>query len=149
MRMKTKLSNEVLNYTRVFNEDGLRRGFNNNTNVLNAWKEAGDVTDVFQIGGTNAAMNGAGTSSHWIEDGSFVRLKTVSLGYNLPSDLLEKIGMSNLKIYVAGENLKTWTDYSGLDPEVNYNGTANLAIGTDFLTQGLNRTIKFGIQGTF
>lgn len=141
--------NEVLNYTRVFNEDGLRRGFNNNTNVLNAWKEAGDVTDVFQIGGTNAAMNGAGTSSHWIEDGSFVRLKTVSLGYNLPSDLLEKIGMSNLKIYVAGENLKTWTDYSGLDPEVNYNGTANLAIGTDFLTQGLNRTIKFGIQGTF
>lgn len=141
--------NEVLNYTRVFNEDGLRRGFNNNTRVLDAWKEAGDVTDVFRIGGPNAAMNGQGTNSHWVEDGSFVRLKTVTLGYQVANSIVDKIGMSNLKIYATGENLALWTDYLGLDPEANYAGTANLALGTDFLTQGLNRVIKFGIQGSF
>jgi len=141
--------NEVLNYTRVFNEDGLRRGFNNNTRVLDAWKEPGDVTDVFRIGGDNAAMNGAGTSSHWVEDGSFVRLKAVTLGYQLPVDLIERAGLSGLRLYVSGENLALWTDYLGLDPEANFQGTSNLTLGTDFLTQGLNRTIKFGLSGTF
>ena len=140
--------NEVLNYTRVFNEDGLRRGFNNNTRVIDRWQEAGDVTDIPRFGGPNASMNSA-ASSRFIEDGSFVRLKSVQLGYNLPGEILSQIGMSNLRIYVQGENLHTWTDYLGLDPEVNWQGTGNLSIGTDFLTQGLNRTIKFGIQGTF
>ncbi len=141
--------NEVLNYTRVFNEDGLRRGFNNNTRVLDAWKEAGDQTDVFRIGGDNAAMNGAGTSSHWVEDGSFVRLKAVTLGYQLPASVIERAGLSGLRIYVSGENLALWTDYLGLDPEANFQGTSNLTLGTDFLTQGLNKTIKFGVIGSF
>jgi len=141
--------NDVLNYTRVFNEDGLRRGFNNNTRVLDAWKEAGDVTDVFRIGGDNASMNGNGSSSHWIEDGSFVRLKTVTLGYNVPDVITSKISMNGLRVYFTGENLALWTDYLGLDPEANFDGTSNLTLGTDFLTQGLNRTLKFGIQGSF
>lgn len=140
--------NEVVNYTRVFNEDGLRRGFNNSTAVLDAWKEAGDVTNVFRQGGPNASLNNQ-PSSHYVEDGSFVRLRNITLGYSLPSDILSKFGMSNLKVYISGENLATWTDYSGLDPEVNFDGTSNLTLGTDFLTQGLNRTLKFGIQGTF
>ncbi len=139
--------NEVLNYTRVFNEDGLRRGFNNNTNVLNAWKNEGDITSVPRFGGENATRNNNG--ARFIEDGSYFRLKTLTLSYDVTKSLLDQIGFSNLQVYVAGENLFTLTDYTGLDPETNYAGTDNLALGTDFLTQGLNRTIKFGIRGTF
>jgi hypothetical protein len=76
-------------------------------------------------------------------------MRTLTLSYNIDDSLLDRIGFSNLQVYVAGENLMTWTDYSGLDPEVNFDGSSNLTLGTDFLTQGLNRTIKFGVRGSF
>lgn len=139
--------NEVLNYTRVFNEDGLRRGFNNNVNVLNRWQNEGDVTTVPRFGGPNATLNNHG--GRFVEDGSFLRFKNVTLSYDLDNSILDKAGLGNLRVYVAADNLMTWTKYQGLDPEANYAGTANLALGTDFLTQGLNRTIRFGVKGTF
>lgn len=139
--------NDVLNFTRVFNEDNLRRGFNNNVNVLRAWKKEGDVTDIPRFGGPNASRNNR--SSRYVEDGSFVRFKTVTLSYNLPKSLLKSIYFSNMQVYLQGENLHTWTKYQGLDPEANYAGTSNLALGTDFLTQGLNRTFKIGVRGSF
>ena len=139
--------NEVLNYTRVFNEDNLRRGFNNNTNVLDAWQTEGDVTTIPRFGGPNASRNNHG--GRYIEDGSYMRLKNITLAYNLDRSIIGNIGLAGLQVFVTGENLVTITDYKGLDPEVNYAGTANLTLGTDFLTQGLNRTIKFGVRGSF
>ncbi len=143
--------NEVYNATRRFNEDGVRRGFNNTTVVLNRWQNPGDVTTVPIVaggGGANGSRNNA-ASQRFVEDGSFLRLQSVSLSYTLPKDVIRKAGISNLKIYVAGNYLMTWTNYSGLDPEVNYDGTNNLSLGTDFLTQGLNRTVRFGLNATF
>ena len=143
--------NEIYNATRRFNEDGLRRGFNNTTAVLNRWQNEGDITTIPVIasrGGANGSRNNA-ASARFVEDGSFVRLKSISLGYTLPKDVVSKANISNVRIYVSGDNLVTWTNYSGLDPEVNYAGTDNLNIGTDFLTQGLNKTVKFGLNATF
>jgi TonB-linked SusC/RagA family outer membrane protein len=143
--------NEVYNATRRFSEDGLRRGFNNTTAVLNRWQNPGDVTTVPIVagrGGANGSRNNA-ASARFVEDGSFVRLQSANLSYTFPKEVISKANISNLKIYVAGNFLYTWTDYSGLDPEVNYAGTANLTLGTDFLTQGLNRTIRFGLNATF
>ena len=71
-------------------------------------------------------------SSRFVEDASYLRLKNVTLAYNFPSVLMNKIGMSNARIYVSGTNLWTLTNYSGYDPEGNaYGGTTNI-VGVDF-----------------
>ncbi|MCB0521248.1 MAG: TonB-dependent receptor [Lewinellaceae bacterium] len=143
--------NEVYNNTRRFTEDGLARGFNNTTAVLDRWQKQGDVTTIPVIadhGGPNGTRNNQ-FSSFFVEDGSYLRLKSATLSYSFPTHLIRNIKFQSLRIYVAGENLITWTKYSGLDPELNYQGTDNLALGSEFFTQGLNRTIRFGINATF
>lgn len=62
-------------------------------------------------------LNSRGDSERWLEDGSFFRLKYLSLAYDLPADLVERIGFSNIQVSVSGQNLLTFTGYSGLDPE--------------------------------
>lgn len=57
------------------------------------------------------------TSSFWLQNASYVRLKTISLGYNLPNSFLSKLGVQKAKLYVAGENLLTFSDLEGIDPE--------------------------------
>ncbi len=143
--------NDILNYTRIFAEDGLRRGFNNTTAVLDRWQQPGDVTRIPRVsegGGPNASRNNS-ISSRLVEDGSYIRLKNLSLGYTIPNDITSQVGISRLRFYVAGTNLWTLTDYSGLDPEVNFDGTSALTLGTDFLTQGQNKMITFGANLNF
>lgn len=98
--------------------------------------------------------NNRRTSDRWLEDGSFVRLRNVTLGYTLPKSVTERIKMSGLRVYVAGQNLLTFTNYSGFDPEVSTfaegsGAVANTAPGTDFLTFPVARTITFGINANF
>ena len=62
-------------------------------------------------------------SSRFVEDGSYIRLKNIALGYNLPSDITEKLGVDNVRLSVSAQNLLTFTNYSGLDPEVSYFGS--------------------------
>ena len=91
---------------------------------------------------------GGGYSSRTIEDGSYLRLKTVSLGYNLPKELLKKIRMSSARIYTSAQNLWTWTKYSGLDPEVStYNSV--LTGGFDYSAYPRPYTVAFGVDVTF
>jgi TonB-linked SusC/RagA family outer membrane protein len=87
----------------------------------NMWREPGDVTNV------PAPVYGAVTShsSRFLMDGSFIKLKTIQLGYNLPSTLLNKINVSNVRVFVTGDNLKAWAlgdDFRGLDPETARDG---------------------------
>lgn len=71
----------------------------------------------------------------YMEDGSFLKLREVSLSYSLPASLTQRIGSSNASVTLTGRNLFTWTDYTGVDPEVNSGGSSdNFATG-DFLTQ--------------
>jgi len=87
-------------------------------------------------------------SSKNIEDGSYLRLKTLSLAYSLPVKLIRKLYLSNLTIDVAAQNLLTWTKYSGLDPEVS---TLNnvLQPGWDYSGYPQARTIVFGLKAAF
>jgi len=64
----------------------------------------------------------SGVAEEAIEDGSYIRLKNVSLGYTLPVDLVKKVGLTNARVAFSAQNLLTITDYSGLDPEVSYFG---------------------------
>ena len=90
--------------------------------------------------------NNRRNSDRWLEDGSFLRVKNVSLGYNFPRTITEKLKVRSLRVYAAGQNLLTFTKYSGFDPEVNTFGAANISLGTDFLTFPQARTVTFGVN---
>lgn len=87
-------------------------------------------------------------SSRIIEDGSYLRLKTVSFGYNLPKHLLTKIRVSNLRLSVSGQNLVTWTKYQGPDPEVSTANGSNLTPGFDFSPYPRTRVYTLGLNLT-
>ncbi|WP_315816141.1 hypothetical protein [Paraflavitalea speifideaquila] len=87
-------------------------------------------------------------SSRVIEDGSYLRLKTVQLGYTLPAKSLGKAGIKSLRLYVSGQNLVTWTKYTGPDPEVSIFSTA-LKTGFDYSAYPKARTLTAGVDITF
>jgi hypothetical protein len=86
-------------------------------------------------------------SSRVIEDGSYLRLKTAQLGYSLPNRLIKKMSIKSFRIYVSGQNLITWTGYSGLDPEVSAYNSA-LTPGFDYSAYPRARTITLGLNMT-
>lgn len=88
-------------------------------------------------------------SSAIVEDASYIRLRNVTFGYNLPSKLIRKAGMSNLRLYVSGTNLFTITDYSGFDPEANTYGQSTTLLGLDLGGYPQARTYQVGLSATF
>jgi TonB-linked SusC/RagA family outer membrane protein len=87
-------------------------------------------------------------SSQFIEDGSFVALKNVSVGYTL-NNVLNVIGLKGLRLYVNAENLFILTDYSGYDPESTASGNSDVDLGIDLNAYPINRSFSFGIKATF
>ncbi|MBZ5858656.1 SusC/RagA family TonB-linked outer membrane protein [Flavihumibacter profundi] len=121
-------------------------GFDNQTtDQLNAWKNPGDKTMVPEARTFQA--NGTDPSSRWLYDGSYLRIKQLTLGYNLPKNVLAKIKLERAKVYVRGQNLFTFTNYKGWDPEVNADYQAsNINQGVDFYSVPQLRTIIFGVS---
>jgi len=88
--------------------------------------------------------------SDWaIEDGSFLRLNTLTVGYTLPTKLSRRIGMNRLRIYASGYNVHTWTDYSGFDPEVSTRRKTPLTPGVDYSAYPKSRLLVFGLNVSF
>ncbi|GAA4814026.1 TonB-dependent receptor [Litoribaculum gwangyangense] len=86
-------------------------------------------------------------SSYYVEDGSYLRLKTVSLGYKLPKNITDKMGINSLQFNLIGNNLATWTKYTGWDPEVNFNNP--LLSGFDRIAYPRARNFTFSLKATF
>jgi TonB-dependent starch-binding outer membrane protein SusC len=86
-------------------------------------------------------------SSYYVEDGSYLRLKTASLGYTLPKDLTNKMNIDSIKFNLIGNNLLTWTKYTGWDPEVNF--TNPLLTGLDRVAYPRSRNFTLSIKATF
>ena len=84
-------------------------------------------------------------STRFVEDGSYIKLRNITLGYTLP----EIKGLDKVRVYVSADNLVLITDYSGVDPEVNTFGNTNISRGTDFLSQGGARVLKVGMNLSF
>lgn len=107
---------KVINKARM-NLEGMRGTDNQSTAVLSRWRSEGDVTDIPR------ALYGMGYnylgSDRFVEDASYVRLKTLSLSYSCPKKWLKRIGVTSANIFVTGYDLFTWTGYSGQDPEVS------------------------------
>jgi TonB-linked SusC/RagA family outer membrane protein len=136
--------NKVVN----LNRQGMETpGDNVNTlrSTLDYWSPTNPTNSMTGLGiGPFGSM-----SSRWVEDGSFVRLQNVTLGWQVPQRLTARANMSNLRLYVSGQNLKTWTDYSWYDPEASSRGASDLELGWDDSSYPGVRTFTIGLNVGF
>ena len=119
--------------------------YNNlSTDALNRWREQGDITDYPKPVQDDPLQSDSRIQSRWVEDGSYIKLKNVSLRYSLPFEVVDRIGFSRLDAYITGTNLITWTDYTGFDPDVSsYSG---LRLGVDEGSYPQSRTVILGLS---
>lgn len=134
--------NDIFNASRMEME-GMYDGKNQITKVLDRWKIPGQITDVPKAGYDMK------NSSYFIEDGSYLRLKNISLGYNFHSDRLKRLGINKLQPYFSASNLLTLTRYTGMDPEVNQWGGNGAVQGIDWGTYPHSRSFVFGLNLVF
>lgn len=143
--------NKIYNGTKATMSDV--RWWNNSKDVWNNyWRE--DRTNAKYakpVWGDNYSNGSAMPITDWVEDGDYLRLKNISLGYTFSKlPFLEKAGISKLRVYAQAQNLFVLTGYEGLDPEVLSNtNSANLNGGTDHNTAPQARTFTFGVNVTF
>lgn len=116
---------------------------NQSTEVLRRWRTPGQITDI-----PKAGFN-LQPSSFFVEDGSYLRLKDVTLSYNFRGNLLTRAGISRLQPYFTASNLFTLTNYSGMDPEVNEWGNSGAVQGIDWGTYPHSKTFVFGVNVEF
>jgi TonB-dependent starch-binding outer membrane protein SusC len=144
--------NDIYNNGGRFMTSGFGNGFDNQTReVLGRWQNPGDITDVPRLG--VFFSTGERTSSRWIYDGSYVRLRQLALGYNIPATMVSRLKITSARFFISAANLWTATDYIS-DPEVNTLGTRvtavqNISAGTDFYTIPQARTITLGLNVKF
>ena len=142
--------NDVYN-TNLYDLEGMPRFFNAGTGVLNRWTGPGTSNSVPRLN-TVSTENFNPISSRYIEDGSFTRLKNISLGYTF-SDGAFTNNFTKLRVYVSGQNLITLTDYSGLDPEIGQNplfgGGGNFELGIDRGTYPQPKSFLIGVELSF
>lgn len=139
--------NEQLNMNRFFNEHGGTRDFNFNVSQLDRWQNPGDQTMIPKM--TQANYNGNLRPSRFVEDGSYMRLKNITLGYTLPQTLLSKVGISSARVYLTGQNVFTITNYTGLDPELTGIGDNPLIQGVEFFSLPQPRVFMGGFNVSF
>jgi TonB-linked SusC/RagA family outer membrane protein len=121
---------------------------NNTIDQLQRWQKPGDITTVPQV--RLYTINGSQESTRYIVDGSYVRLRTLTFGYTLQKQLVQKMKIENLRVYISVLNLATFTNYPYWDPEVNWDDAdSNISKGNDFYTPPQPKTILFGININF
>ncbi|MCO6460346.1 MAG: TonB-dependent receptor [Saprospiraceae bacterium] len=141
--------NDIFNGSRLYLES-LQGGDNQLAAINRRWKNVGDITDIPRATlDPVASANNKRQSSRFLEDGSYLRLKNLTFGYNFNTKNILKGKISSLRLYFTSQNLLTFTNYSGLDPEVNYRGDDNARIGTDFFTYPQARSFSFGLNAGF
>lgn len=149
--------NDLFNFMKWFTDFNNFQG-QRSTRILDAWTPENPDGIVPLLSDTRPT-NESQESSYYIEDGSYLRVKNIQLSYNLPQSILDRIGFANAKIFVQGNNVLTFTDYGGLEPEISlrtFNDSAdpndtnarqrNRDIGIDRGALPIPRTILFGIN---
>lgn len=140
--LQGSVGNDIYNVSRMETE-GMYDGKNQSTKVLDRWRVPGQITSVPKAGWNLK------NSSYFVEDGSYLRVKSVSLSYDVPRQVIRKIGITRLQPYFTASNLLTWTKYSGRDPEVNQYGSDGAVQGIDWGTYPMSRSFVFGLKVEF
>ncbi|WP_339740218.1 SusC/RagA family TonB-linked outer membrane protein [uncultured Sunxiuqinia sp.] len=136
---------KVINQGRMSSESMYGRD-NQSTATLRRWRSEGDQTDIPRAL-YNYGYNYLG-SDRFVEDASYIRLKSLSLSYNMPRELIQNLGISNLNIFVTGYDLFTWTKYAGQDPEVRMPSATN-ALVKDEANTPISRRFAMGVNINF
>ncbi|MGI9548167.1 MAG: SusC/RagA family TonB-linked outer membrane protein, partial [Flavobacteriaceae bacterium] len=138
--------NDAYNYEKIFSDFATFPSGNRNARVLDSWTPSN----------TNATLPALSFSvlndetqpnSYFVEDASYLRLRNLQIGYSFPSDIAEKIGMTQLRLYLQGTNLFTITKYDGFDPDIISND--NLSLGIDWQTYPVSQIFTVGINTKF
>jgi TonB-dependent starch-binding outer membrane protein SusC len=138
--------------------EGMQNNFNAGTAALDRWTPTHTITDVPRAVRNDPNGNILKVSDRYIKDGAYTRLKNVSLGYTIPKSWAKKLTISNLRLYVTGRNLLTFTKYQFYDPEIGSNAIGTTVVGqnTTNISRGIDngyypqaRTVIMGIQLDF
>ncbi|WP_316803168.1 TonB-dependent receptor [Pedobacter nototheniae] len=145
--------NKVYNSSReLFDADGAYPQYNSMDlrDGWNRWENPGDIA-THPKAVVNGNKNSYKPSSRFLEDGSYIRLRNVTLGYNLPQTLLQKLKVSNIRVFVSGDNLVTLTKFSGMDPEVSNvaAATSTESNGVSGMKYPVSKKILFGVNVSF
>lgn len=135
--------NEIYNATRI-DLEGMFDSKNQSTAVLRRWTPDNTNTDIPKAGNMDNVRN----SSRFVEDGSYIRLKSLTLSYKILNNSQKK-AINKMSVYVTGQNLLTFTKYSGFDPEVNAYGNSATEMGIDYGTYPQSRSIIVGLNVEF
>jgi hypothetical protein len=115
--------------------------------TISRWRKPGDITNVPRALQYNG-FNWLG-SDRFVEDASYIRLKTITLSYKLNKSVLNKVNVKSVKFYLTAYNLFTWTKYTGQDPEINLPGGDPFAIAVDYSRTPPAKSLTFGANITF
>ena len=122
----------------------------NTTNLpiaaLDRWTGEGSTNETPRVTHSDLNQNNR-VSDRFIEDGSYLRVKSLMVGYTLPAEVLDRVGIAKFRIYASANNLFTFTKYSGLDPEIGTRGTLEIGIDRGFYPSP--RIYNLGINVTF
>ena len=140
--------NEILNLSRryFYNHEG---NMNNYKGALNRWKSESDPGSGWNVRANRVSKGQNGTTSTWhVEDGSYLRIKNIAIGYTLPVNITKKAFIQNARIYCSMQNPFTFTSYEGYNPEVS-NRSAATTNGEDYGVYPLAKTTSIGVNLTF
>ena len=136
--------NDIFNASRIETE-GMNNGNNQTTEVLRRWRIPGQITDMPRA--TTSGYN-LKNSTRWVEDGSYLKVKNITLSYDITSPKLRRLNISRIQPYVSLQNFITWTGYSGYDPEVSQSTSAT-SMGIDWGTYPNVKTVVVGLNINF
>ncbi|MFA5849155.1 MAG: SusC/RagA family TonB-linked outer membrane protein [Bacteroidales bacterium] len=127
-----------------------KEAFNLSTDILKFWQIYGHETGVPKLKNNSITGNydytASSTTTRFLEDNSFIRLKNLELAYSISGEMLKKIKVRQLRVFVLATNLLTLTKYSGIDPEVSAFGSSATSSGYDNLTMPQTRGLQFGVR---
>lgn len=142
--------NDIFNYNLASGLEGFNPSSNQFVDFVDRWRQPGDISNVPRP--APGSLDNGAVSSRFVEDGSFFRLRNITLGYSLPTEVAERIKMKRLRFYVTVQNAYVFTKYRGYDPEVSSShGGANtgLIYGYDYGSYPQPRIFTTGINLTF
>lgn len=148
VELQFNYGNQVMNLTRHSGQDRTGQA-NSYATVLNAWTPENQNTSIAENRPAYVRYQTEIYSTK-VENGSFIRGRAVTLGYNFSDNILKKLKMSRLRVYAQGQNLFLITKYTGYDPEVStYNGNSNFTQGIQFYDYPKPRTFLLGVNASF
>lgn len=137
--------NQILNANR-FELEYLNGTTNQDRDMLKRWSPTNTNTDIPRATSTRPANR---ISTRQIEDGSYLRLKNLQIAYNLSSSVIRFLKVQSVRVYASAQNMVTWTNYSGFDPEVNRFGQDSRSQGFDYSGYPAAKTLFFGLNVSF